>query len=170
MREGTIASFSELSALKQRAITLKTQGHTHAAIAKDLQTEFKTKTTKKTIDKWLGPAGALWPAYMSLNEALADAALAEAQEYVKIYAVEAIDTLHELSRPPHTPKIRTQAAKVLGSPLISRIIRSMPTAQPGQAQTASPSLLAEIEREREIIRLGEEALARRDNAIEVPNV
>lgn len=60
MREGTIVSFGELPALKQRAVVLKTQGMTHAAIAKRLQREFKATTTKKTLDKWLAPSGALW--------------------------------------------------------------------------------------------------------------
>lgn len=168
MTEGIIADFGELPALKQRAVVLKTQGNTHAAIAKQLQREFKSKTTKKTIDKWLAPTGALWQPYMALNEQLAEAALAEAHQLVQVYASEAVITLRELSRPPHAPKVRVQAAKALASPIVGAVIKDMP---PGRGrrynpEPLTPELQREIDRELEITRLGEEALTKRQAAIE----
>lgn len=118
MTEGTARDFTELPALKQKAVLLKSHGHTHATIASRLRVEFETNTTKKTVDGWFETDGLLWHPYMSLNEKLADQALAEAHQLVRTYAGEAVQTLRELSRPPHPATVRVSASRALASVLL----------------------------------------------------
>lgn len=104
---------------------------------------------------------------MTLNEQLAEAALAEVRQLVQVYSSEAVISLRELSRPPYAPKVRVQAAKALAGPVVSAVTHeAINMARPIAPKPASPELLAEIEREKQIYQLGEEALAKREQAIE----
>lgn len=118
MTEGTTRDFAELPALKQKAVLLKSHGNTHAAIARRLSAEFQSSTTKKTVDGWFETDGLLWRPYMNLNEKLADQALAEAHQLVRTYAGEAVQTLRELSRPPHPATVRVSASRALAGVLL----------------------------------------------------
>jgi phosphoglycolate phosphatase-like HAD superfamily hydrolase len=116
----TLPSYSLLTAPKRRMVELKQQGLTHVQIANAIVSEFEeATTTKNTVDDLFREGTACRAALLEWREYMADQAVAEARQLVRATYKDAITTLIELSKPPHAPNVRANAARALAQNLLS---------------------------------------------------
>ncbi len=106
--------FQGLQPFLQKAVVMKANGESHAAIAKAIG------RSVVTVDRYFGTGGVLQSPLLEYRETLGNAALAEAKDLVRILAVEATATLRELSQKPYPAQVRVAASKALAQSLLGR--------------------------------------------------
>jgi predicted DNA-binding transcriptional regulator YafY len=126
-------------------------GSTHAEIADELG------VSKKTVDSWFDISGSLFcPCKATTN--MWGSSVEFGKDLIREYAPQTTDPCVELSREPHAPGIRVQAAKASSQPrTCCGSARTRGRAH--QSRQRSPELQEAISEEWRVIEAGRAALA-----------
>lgn len=154
--------FEELSGPEQYAIARRYDGFSYRQISAGLISEFKYDRSEETVRRWFSEAkgGHLTQAFERYANEMGREASSQARNLIRRAQPKAAATLVGLLDSPSDQVRHRSSVSVLGAVLEApRFADSADDATP-----ASEGLLREIEKEREIIALGEEALAARELA------
>jgi hypothetical protein len=152
--------FEELSGPEQYAVARRYDGFSYRQIAAGLVSEFSHDRSEETVRRWFSEAkgGHLTQAYERYANQMGQEASSQARNLIRRAQPKAAASLVGLLDSQNDQVVHRAAVSVLGAVLEApRLVDG-----PDEAVPVSGDLLREIEREREIIALGEKALSARE--------